>query len=214
MTALLHIDASARMERSITRDLSARFVTTWREARPDDRIIRRDLSTDPPPFVTETWIAAAFTPRENRTEAQRAALAVSDKLISELRAADVIVLGAPMYNYGMPAVLKAWVDQVVRVNETFSFDLTRGDWPLAPMLGGKVLVTATSHGEFGFAGGVRAQMNHLDPHIDTLAHYFGVSARHRIAVEYQEFGDERHDRSREQAAAQATALALSLADAA
>ncbi len=64
----------------------------------------------------------------------RATLAYSDSAIAELVAADLIVLGTPMYNYGMPSALKAWVDQVIRVGRTFSFDLARGDWPLEPLL--------------------------------------------------------------------------------
>ncbi len=112
-----------------------------------------------------------------------------------------------MYNYGMPATLKAWVDQVVRVNETFSFDLSRGDWPLEPILGGKTLVLLTSSGEFGFApGGPRAHMDHLTPHLRTCAPYFGVAETHRVAIEYQEFADERHRRSIDQAHAEVVRL--------
>ena len=104
-----------------------------------------------------------------------------------------------MYNYGMPSSLKAWFDQVIRINKTFSFDLARGDFPLEPILSGKTLVILTSSGEFGFdTGGVRERMNHLVPHINTCSFYLGVSGddrMHHIGIEYQEFGDERHRRS-------------------
>lgn len=121
---------------------------------------------------------------------------MSDELISELEAADVVVIGTPMYNYGLPAMLKAWIDQVIRIGRKFSFDLTRGDWPLAPMLFGKSLVLLTSCGEFGFApGGIRAEWNHHDSHLRTLSSYLGATYVHHIAIEYQEFGDERHARS-------------------
>ena len=209
---LLHIDVSARVDRSISRDLSAKFTDTWMKARPDDTVIRRDIGQNPPGFVTEEWIAAGFTPKEQRTRAHRAALAESDELIAELAAADIVVLGTPMYNYGMPAALKAWVDQVIRVNETFSFDLARGDWPLEPILKDKVLVGLTSSGEFGFGpGGVRQHMSFLDGHIEAVAHYLGLSERHFIHVEYQEFHDERHRRSREDAVKNTIALAQTLA---
>lgn len=81
---------------------------------------------------------------------QQRALALSDELVDELERAEVLVLGTPMYNYGMPTALKGWVDHVIRINRTFSFDLARGDFPLRPILSGKTLVLLTSSGEFGF----------------------------------------------------------------
>jgi len=117
-----------------------------------------------------------------------------------LARADVIVIATPMYNYGMPAALKAWFDQVIRIDETFSFDLARGDWPLEPALSGKRLVVLTSSGEFGFeTGGIRETRNHLQPHILTCSRYLGVEEHHFISIEYQEFGDSRHERSRTRA---------------
>lgn len=196
MTTLLHIDASARMERSLTRRLSAAFVAEWRRHRPNDPVIRRDVGVSPPPATTEAWIAAAFTDPAKRNDEQQRALALSDELIDELERVDVVVLGTPMYNYGMPTALKGWVDQVIRVSRTFSFDLARGDFPLRPILSGKTLVLLTSSGEFGFApGGIREEMNHLDTHIRAIQHYLGVATCHHITVEYQEFGDARHEQS-------------------
>ncbi|MGZ9723245.1 FMN-dependent NADH-azoreductase [Rhizobium miluonense] len=214
MPSILHLDASARRSRSISRTLSQTFIDTWLAARPDDQVIRRDLAIDPPPHVTEEWIAAAFTPTEQRDMAMRDRLSWSDAAIDELSAADILVFGTPMYNYGMPSALKAWFDQVVRVGRTFSFDLSRGDWPLEPVLSGKRLVVLSARGEFGFAAeGLRGGWNHLDPHIATCARYLGVAqdAIETVAVEYQEFGDERHARSRDLAATQVKELAISLA---
>ncbi len=134
-----------------------------------------------------------FTPEEKRTSAQKERLALSDKLIAEVSAADVILISSPMYNYGMPAQLKAWFDQIVRINKTFDFDLSRGDFPLQPLLSGKVLVVVTSSGEFGFEkGGIREDSGHLTPHLRTLSKYLGVDIMYEIASEYQEFGDDRH----------------------
>ena len=214
MATLLHIDASARAARSLTRRLSRLFVDEWVRLRPDDGVRRRDLGLEPPPHVTEAWIAAAFTPPAERTPARRAALAPSDAYVAEVKAADLLVLVAPMYNYGMPSALKAWVDQVARVGETFSFDLARGDFPIAPTLSGKRLVVLSARGEFGFRpGGARERSNHFDPHLAACAHYFGVAPRdvHLVDVEYQEFGDGRFARSLTEAEARAVALARELA---
>jgi FMN-dependent NADH-azoreductase len=210
---ILHLDASPRTARSLSRRLSQQFVDAWCMRWPNERMIRRDLAADPPPHVTEAWIAAAFTPEDSRDAAMRATLAWSEVAIAELEAADLIVLGTPMYNYGMPSALKAWFDQVIRVGRTFSFDLRRGDWPIEPIMVGKQLVVVSARGEFGFMpGGLRAHKNQLDPHIATCAPFLGVAgdAIHTIAVEYQEFGDERHARSLAEAEAKASSLAAAL----
>ena len=86
----------------------------------------------------------------DRTSEKSAILETSDELIAEVKIADIIVLTTAMYNYGVPAALKAWFDMVIRVDETFSFDLKRGNKPLRPIQSGKVLVLLTSAGEFGF----------------------------------------------------------------
>lgn len=200
MTTILRIDVSARTKRSLTRGLSQRFIDEWLKQRPSDKIVQRDIGLNPPPAVSEDWIAAAFTPEEKRTKAQQATLQLSDTLIDEVERADIILLGVPMYNYGMPSALKAWFDQVIRVNKTFTFDLARGDEPIETILSGKHLVTLSSRGEFGFEpGGVREHRNHLDPHIRTCSKFLGVVQDHLIAIEYQEFGDERHKNSVENA---------------
>lgn len=114
---ILHIDASARHQGSVTRDLSARIVARH----PEARIITRDLADTPLPQLTENWVNANFTPADSRTEAQREALALSDALVKELQDADTVVIGLPVYNFGIPAALKAWVDLVARAGVTFAY---------------------------------------------------------------------------------------------
>ena len=209
---ITRIDASARIERSLSRALADRFVREWRARNADVRILARDVGVAPPPAVSEPWIAAAFTPAAERTPEQIRRLALSDAMIGELREAELLLIATPIYNYGMPAGLKAWIDQVVRVDETFTFDLSRGDWPIEPVLSGKTLVLLTSSGEFGFApGGPRAHMDHLTPHLRTCAGYLGVSEMHHVRMEYQEFGGERHRRSVAEAHAEVVRLVEQLA---
>jgi FMN-dependent NADH-azoreductase len=200
MKTILHIDVSARKNRSLTRGLSQMFIEEWLKRCPSTEIINRDVGLEPPAAINEEWIAAAFTPEPNRTIAQQGALKLSDTLIDEVERADIILLAVPMYNYGMPAALKAWFDQVIRVDRTFTFDLARGDEPIESALSGKRMVILSSRGEFGFGpGGVREHLNHLEPHIRTCSKLIGVDEDHHIAIEYQEFGDERHERSIENA---------------
>lgn len=180
--------------------LTHQFLDSWRATGLSGKITQRDVGTHPPPFISEEWIASAFTPEAERTEQDRHILEYSDQAITELSEADVIVIATPMYNYGLPAAVKAWFDQVIRIGKTFSFDLARGDTPLAPTLSGKRLVTLTASGEFGFdPGGVRASMNYLHPHINTLSKYLGVSKSWNVSIEYQEFGDERFRESKDRA---------------
>jgi len=200
MAVILHIDSSARSNRSITRDLGAEFKRQWQAINPDDNFIYRDVGTTPPDFISEQWVAAAFTAENARTDEQKSLLSLSDQMIEELSLADIIVISSPMYNYGMPATLKAWIDQVVRVNKTFTFDLERGDFPLDPILSNKTLLLLTSSGEFGFGiNEIREGMDHLTPHLKTVSKYFGANEEHEIRVEYQEFGDHRHTKSKEDA---------------
>ncbi|MCO1336177.1 NAD(P)H-dependent oxidoreductase [Microbulbifer sp. OS29] len=226
MKTLLHIDASAQQisdiaipedseniprHSSISKAIATSFIRCWRQQKPQDKVIHGDVGINPPGFINQAWIAAVFTPDDKRSEAQRTLVALSDTLIEEVDQADVIVMSSSMYNYGMPAALKSWFDQIIRINKTFTFDLTRGDYPLEPKMSGKTLVLITSAGEFGFAvGGIREKMNHLGPHIQTLSHYLGVEEFHEINVEFQEFGDQRHQNSIREALAQSTTLAVQL----
>lgn len=123
MTTLLHIDASARTSRSLSRGLSEHFISTWMTSRSSDTVIVRDVGRNPPPIITESWIESVFTAEKNLTEEQRNTVKTSDLLIAEIAQADMIVMGTPMYNYGMPASLKAWFDNGIRIGKTFTFDL-------------------------------------------------------------------------------------------
>jgi FMN-dependent NADH-azoreductase len=201
---LLHIDSSARLGRSgthphgsHTRRLTHRFVSRWLAARPGDGVVYRDVGQDPPSPVTGEWIASAFTPPEHRSEAAKASLSESDSLVAELLDADLIVIGAPMYNFGIPAPLKAWIDNIVRVGVTFGFDRSRVGEPYWPMLStGKRLVILSSRGDSGYGAGGRLEATNLvERGIETPFAYLGLTDSQSIAVEYDEFGDERLARS-------------------
>lgn len=218
MTTILRIDASVRRTdnsvaayNSISRSLADSFVAQWEEAEPEVEVILRDVGMTPPDFICNDWIASVFTPDAERTEQQKKLVSLSDTLIDELDRADVLLISTPMYNYGMPAALKAWFDQIIRINKTFSFDLGRGDFPLEPIMSGKTLVLLTSAGEFGFeAGGIRDGSGHLSAHINTLRNYLGAEHMLEAAAEYQEFADERHDESVASAHARAQEIAREL----
>jgi FMN-dependent NADH-azoreductase len=216
MIRLLHIDSSARPGRSDqhahgshTRRLTARFVRRWQEQRPHDTVVRRDVADRPPTPVSGAWVHAAFTAPARREPWMHAALAESDALVDELLAADLVVIGAPMYNFGMPATLKAWIDNIVRVGRTFGFDRNRPGVPYWPMLegAGKRAVLLGSRGDHGYAPGQRlAASNHVEAGLATALCYIGIDVVDGIAVEYDEFADERLRASIMQAEAGVDAL--------
>jgi len=121
MSTLLHIDSSPLGDASITRSLSSEFVQNWKEASPRGEIVTRDLTKTKFTGIDAQWIGAAYTPPDSLTPGQRELLALSDTLIAELERADEWVLGVPMHNFSVPAVLKLWLDQVVRAGKTFAY---------------------------------------------------------------------------------------------
>ena len=119
MPHLLKIDVSPRGDSSISRRLGQQFLAEWQKNHADAQVTSRDLATSNPPYVDVQWIAGAYTPPDQHTDEHRAALKVSDDLITELNAADQILITTPMYNFAIPAVLKAWIDHIVRAGKTF-----------------------------------------------------------------------------------------------
>lgn len=220
MATLLHLDASARPGRSgerphgsHTRRLSARFVERWHAARPGDRVVYRDIGLSPPKPVSGDWIHAAFTAPGQREPWMREVLAESDALVDELLAADLVVAGVPMYNFGVPAGFKAYIDNIVRVGRTFGFDRNRAGEPYWPMLAdsGKRLVVLGSRGDHGYDPGGRLQaMNHVEPSIRTAFGYIGIMQMDSVAIEYDEFGDARLQDSIARAEARVDALVARL----
>ena len=117
---ILEVSASGRRAGSVSRQLSTEIIEALETREGTVDVVRRDLG-DGIAFVDERWIQANFTPEEERTGDQRAALSASDALVEELQAADVIVIGTPIYNFGVPAALKAWIDMIARARKTFRY---------------------------------------------------------------------------------------------
>ncbi|EMI22987.1 acyl carrier protein phosphodiesterase [Rhodopirellula maiorica SM1] len=189
MTHLLHIDSSPRSDRSHTRRLTAEFVQRWRDTHPGGTVTYRDIGRNPLPHVTESWIAAAFTPPKHRNESMQLALRLSDELVDEFLQADLIVAGIPFYNFGMPSGFKAYVDQIVRVGRTFAFDPANRVSPYTPLVHGKRMIAVISRGDGGYGPGGRNQHhNHLDSHLATVLQFIGVNQLEIVAAENDEYG--------------------------
>ena len=124
MTTILHLNSSIRSAGSVSRQLTAEFLNKWKAVQSDDIIIERDLAVDAVPHLTEQMMGAFFTPVDQRSAEQNETVKLSDVLIAELFRADVIVLGAPMYNFSISSTLKAWIDHVSRAGVTFNYTET------------------------------------------------------------------------------------------
>jgi len=183
---LLRIDSSARTA-SVTRQLTARAAEEWKENNPDGDVTHRDLSAIEIPPITDDWSATLLEPSK-LSPGQRSYLSTSDQLIDELRAADTIVIGAPMYNFSISSPLKAWIDQIVRIGKTF------GSGPSGPrgLLEMKKVIVITARGGAYEKGTAREAFDFQEPYLRHILGFIGLTDVAFIHAENQ---------SRDQAAA-------------
>jgi FMN-dependent NADH-azoreductase len=139
---ILKIDSSSRQETSVSRQLSKRVAARLLAENPNAEVVSRNVTSGLSP-VSEDWITANFTPADDRSDDQKNILSLSDELVSELKQADIILIGLPIYNFGIPASLKAWVDLIARVGATFSYT---EQGPQGLLSGKRVIVSVASGG--------------------------------------------------------------------
>lgn len=208
MAHLLHIDSSPRGARSRSRRMTQEFVEQWKQTHPADTVTYRDIGRNPVPHVNEPWIAAGYTPPEQRTPELWEAIRISDQLVDELLAADVYVIGVPMYNFSIPSALKAYIDQIVRVGRTFAFESRNGANHYEPLVLGKKMFIITARGDSGFGPGERNEkMNHQDPYLSTIFGFIGITDITFIHVENDEHGEQKLAESIANARAKISGLA-------
>ena len=174
MSTLLHISVSPRGTDSISRQLGDAAVEAWKAKNPGGRVIERDLAKTPLTFVDFDWIAGAFSPPEYHTENHKKALALSNELVSELLEADEIILATPMYNFAVPAALKAWIDHVVRAGKTFRYTASGTPEGLLAGQHKKVLVIIASGGSYP-EGSPMAALNYEIPYLRFILAYMGIT---------------------------------------
>src|SRR5579863_3871095 len=180
---LLRVDSSARRN-SITRQLTGRFVEAWQQEHPEGRVIERDLAAITLPLITDEWAQAVHSNPETLTAEQKQVLAISDTLVEELIQADTIVIGAPMYNFAIPAPLKAWIDQVVRAGKTVQFSATGPQG----MLKGKKVYVVTSRGGAYRTGTFTERFDYQEPYLRHILGFIGLTNVTFIHAENQKPG--------------------------
>lgn len=167
---LLHIDSAITGDQSVSRQLTARTVEAWVAAHPGTQVQRLDLAASVVPHLSADALGFR-TGQAAATEAQRQENALSEALVSQFLAADVVVIGAPLYNFTIPTQLKAWIDRVAQAGRTFTYT-EQGPKGLA---GGKtVIVAITRGGVYSTSEGGRA-MEHQETYLKTVLGFFGIT---------------------------------------
>ncbi len=191
MAHIFHIDSSPRAERSYSRRLSYEFITAWKTTHPKDTVTYRDLGHHPVPHVDEPWIAAAFTPPNERTPELNEVIQLSDALIDEFLTADRYILGVPMYNFSVPSTFKAYIDQIVRPNRTFTID--NGEYK--GLVESKKMLIITAQGDSYRPGTPTAAYDFQEPYLRTIFGFIGITDLMFIHAENLVANDEVREQS-------------------
>lgn len=195
---LLHVDSSVLGTNSVSRLLSAEVVAEWRKANPQATVDYLDLAVDTPNHFTADAIGIKTGLQVEPTEAQRFENAVSERLVSQFLASDVIVIGAPFYNFSIPTQLKAWIDRVAQAGRTFKYT-EKGPVGLA---GDKTVIVVSSRGGMYSTSEGGQAMEHQESYLKVIFGFFGITDVRFVRAEGLGMGD----------AAKATALASARSD--
>jgi FMN-dependent NADH-azoreductase len=199
MTNVLIIDSAATGDKSVSRKLTSEFETQLRVRDPQVRIVHRDVGRETIPHLTEETVSAIRGAPE--TDAGRVTQALSDQLIAELQAADLIVIGAPMYNFGITSTLKAWFDHVLRAGITFRYT---AEGPEGLVTGKRAVVVEARAGLY--SEGPASVMDHQEPHLRTLLGFMGITDVTFVRAERLAFGPEAASAAVTEAIAQLDAI--------
>jgi FMN-dependent NADH-azoreductase len=193
---LLHIDSSALGGASVSRQLTAQVVAQWKATHPDAQVDYLDLVADAPSHLNADSLGFRMPAGAELTEVQRRENAVSEALVSQFLAADVVVVGAPLYNFSVPSQLKAWIDRVAQVGRTFKYT-EKGPQGLA---GGKTVVLVSSRGG---AYGDESAYEHQESYLKVVFGFFGITDVRVVRAEGLAMGDAARSKALDAATLQA-----------
>jgi FMN-dependent NADH-azoreductase len=186
MKSLLQLHSSLFADNSVSRQISDKLVAQLRENKEVNQVITRNLAEAAIPHLDATWITALTTAAEERTAEQQQMVDYSDKLIAEIQTADVVVIGAPMYNFGVPTVLKAWFDHIARAGVTFTYT----DKGPEGLLTGKVAYVVTTRGGIHKDASTDTQV----PFLKNILGFVGIQDVHIIYAEGLNMGEEQREK--------------------
>mgnify|MGYP000591395625 FL=1 len=199
---LLHIDSSVLAEHSVSRQLTARIVTEWQATHPGTAVEYLDLAQDTPATLSGAELAARMTPADSRSAEQTAAAARTEAFLQQFLAVDVIVVGAPMYNFSIPSQLKNWIDCIAQAGRTFKYTET-GPVGLA---GNKTVIVASSRGGVYSTSEALRALDHQESYLRTVLGFMGIDNARIVRAEGVNQGADR--RSQALAAAEADIATL------
>jgi FMN-dependent NADH-azoreductase len=183
---ILHIDTSPMGERSYSRKLGAKVLSELQSKYPGSTLKVRDLAAQPLPHLSAQTVGAFFTPAEQRTPELNAAVADSDAAVAELKSANIIVIGAPMWNFGIPSSLKAWIDHVARSGQTFTFGPNGPEGLLDPAT--KVIIVSSRGGVY--SAGPMAALDFQEDYLRSVLGFLGLRDIVFIRTEGVNMGEE------------------------
>jgi len=199
MRKILIINASVRDKRSYSRKLSALFEESWKAKYPGDLFTFREVGINVIPAIDESWIAGAFIHPANRTGENQKALKLSNELVKELKEHDVYVIATPMYNWSIPSGLKAYLDQVMRIHETWKFRSGVPDGDYVGLLDNKKAFILSSRGDTGYGENEKnSHMNFQTTYLKFILGIMGVGDVTTISLDNEEFGGEIFEQSKEE----------------
>ncbi len=201
MTTILHIASSSNLHSSVTRQIGPVALDALKVAYPDAHIIERDLVKDPVPHLNPAFLGAMFSGKTDAPE-----LTLSKVLSDELLASDIIVMEVPMYNFGIPSVLKAWIDHVVRAGITFKY----GEAGPEGLAKGKKAILILGRGGIYSAGPFKA-MDYQETYLRAVLGFIGITDIESIYIEGVAMGPEKIAEALKDAKQKASALSLSKA---
>ena len=184
---ILHIDSSPLGDRSVSRKLTAKTVAELVAKNPDTKVVVRDLAASPFPHLNATTIGAMYTPADQRNDVLKNAIQLSEDAVEEILAADVIVIGAPMWNFGIPSVLKAWIDHVARAGRTFKYNAQGQIESLVPP--NKKVIIISSRGGIYSEGPMKA-MDHQESYLTAVFGFIGLTNISFVRAEGVAMGED------------------------
>ena len=209
MSQLLHIDASIQGEPSFSRQLSAQIVDAWRTSHPDTQVSYLDLALNAPAHLSADALgfrqpagAAALTPQQVQENA------LSEALVSQFLAADVVVIGAPMYNFTIPSQLKAWIDRVAQGGRTFTYT----EQGVVGLAGGKTVIVAATRGGMYSSSDAGQAMEHQESYLKTVFGFFGITDIRFVRAEGLDMGPDSRQAGLQQAATALSTVATAPAE--
>jgi len=197
MNRVLIINASVRNEKSHSRRLTQLFVENWKNKYPKDMFSYREVGLKEIPPINEKWISSAFIKPDERTNENQRGVQFSDELVKEFKAHNVYVLGTPMYNWSIPSGLKSYIDQLMRINETWKFRSGQPDGDYVGLLENKKMFILSSRGDTGY--GKNEKNEHMNYQTTYLKFVFGIMGIDDISIfslDNEEFGGEIFEKSK------------------